>query len=320
MSIQSDHAHIPRTMITLDQPAPAWACVPQQWPSTMDTFSSKKPNKAVFGSFQEDAVNCWKPHKTPSTERCARSLGMNILDYDRLAAEYASHRRVHPGVLRAVCKSVRPEHATLEVGCGTGNYVAALVAITGSQGWGIDPSAEMLAQARRQLDDSPALAIDLRQGQAERFSLDERRFDLVFSVDVIHHVQDRPAYLREAYRALKPGGLLCTATDSEWIIRHREPLATYWPETISVELERYPRVHHLETLYQEAEFTHLERIQVEHRAVLTDIQAYRDKAFSALHLIPEPAFRRGLARLEQDLANSAVSWISRYVLLWGTKG
>jgi ubiquinone/menaquinone biosynthesis C-methylase UbiE len=244
---------------------------------------------------------------------------MNTLDYDRLAAEYASHRRVHPGVLRALCESVRPEHTVLEIGCGTGNYIAALVAITGCRGWGIDPSAEMLAQARRQLDDSPALAIDLCQGQAERFGLGDRRFDLIFSVDVIHHVQDRPAYLRQAYRALKPGGLLCTATDSEWIIRHREPLTTYWPETIAVELERYPRIQHLEALYQEVGFAHRERIQVEHRAALTDIQAYRDKAFSALHLIPETAFRRGLARLEQDLAHGAVSWVSRYLLLWGAK-
>jgi len=41
---------------------------------------------------------------------------MNRLDYDRLAAEYAAHRQVHPGVLRALCEGLCPRHTVLEVG------------------------------------------------------------------------------------------------------------------------------------------------------------------------------------------------------------
>ena len=52
---------------------------------------------------------------------------------------------------------------------------------------------------------------------------------------------------------------------------------------------------------------------------LTDIQAYRDKAFSALLLIPEDAFRRGIERMEQDLRAGPIECVSRYLLLWGTK-
>ena len=243
---------------------------------------------------------------------------MHTLDYDPLASEYATHRQVHPGVLRTLCTEVCAEYTVLEVGCGTGNYITALVAITGCQGWGIDPSAEMLAQAQRRQDAGSMPVIHLYQGQAESFDL-PKPFNRIFSVDVIHHVQDRSAYLRQAYRALKPGGLVCTATDSEWIIRHREPLATYWPETIKVELERYPRIHQLEAVYREAGFGDLARQRVEHSTTLTDIQPYRDKAFSALHLISEAAFQRGLARLEQDMHRGRVPWISRYTLLWGRK-
>jgi SAM-dependent methyltransferase len=159
----------------------------------------------------------------------------------------------------------------------------------------------------------------LHQTQAERLELPCDPFDLIFSVDVIHHIQDRAAYLRQAWKLLKPGGSVCTATDSEWIIRHREPLATYWPETIDVELERYPRIDQLEMLYRNAGLVDLERHLVEYSTPLTDVQAYRDRAFSALHLIPDVAFRRGLTRLEQDACNGPVPWISRYTLLWGTK-
>ena len=59
-------------------------------------------------------------------------------------------------------------------------------------------------------------------------------------MDVIHHVVDRAAYYREAYRVLKPGGQVCTVTDSPWIIRHRQPLSEYFPETMPVETGPLP--------------------------------------------------------------------------------
>jgi hypothetical protein len=52
---------------------------------------------------------------------------------------------------------------------------------------------------------------------------------------------------------------------------------------------------------------------------LSDIQAYRDKAFSALLLISEAAFQRGIERMEQDLSTGPIPCVSRYLLLWGTK-
>jgi hypothetical protein len=52
---------------------------------------------------------------------------------------------------------------------------------------------------------------------------------------------------------------------------------------------------------------------------LTDVQAYRDKAFSALHVISEVDFQRGIARMEKDLHRGPIPCVSRYLLLWGTK-
>ena len=58
---------------------------------------------------------------------------------------------------------------------------------------------------------------------------------------------------------------------------------------------------------------------VEFTYPLTHIQAYRDKAFSSLLLIPEEAFQRGIERMEQDLRTRPIQCVSRYLLLWGTK-
>src|SRR3712207_7697189 len=43
-----------------------------------------------------------------------------------------------------------------------------------------------------------------RSGRAEGLPVPDASFDLVYSVDVIHHVGDRPAAFREAARVLRP--------------------------------------------------------------------------------------------------------------------
>ena len=92
-------------------------------------------------------------------------------------------------------------------------------------------------------------------------------------MDVVHHVSDIARYTKASYRVLAPGGKFCTATDSEWIIRHRVPLATYFPETVEVELARYPPIAALRALYEQAGFVEINEHTVEFRYPLTDIQA-----------------------------------------------
>lgn len=234
------------------------------------------------------------------------------IDYDAIVAAYARSRRIHPRVLEALCRGIDPTSTVLEVGCGTGNYIAAIWETVGCACWGLEPSTGMLAQAQTR-----SKAITWRQSGAEVLDVPDQAFDRVFSVDVIHHVRDKPAYIKQAGRALKPGGRLCTATDSEGVIRNRVPLSSYFPKTIEHELARYPRIDDLRGWTIEAGFEEIMEETVEWRYELVDAQAYRDKAFSALHLIDEAAFARGLARLEADLAQGPLPCVSRYTLVWG---
>jgi ubiquinone/menaquinone biosynthesis C-methylase UbiE len=238
----------------------------------------------------------------------------HLIDYNQLAADYARHRQVHPGVLLALCGAATPASRVLEVGCGTGNYISALQRQVGCACWGIDPSVEMLNRARK-----GSTAVTYRQASAEDLGFPPGTFDLVFSVDVIHHVVDRQAYLAQALAVLAPGGKICTATDSAWIIRHRQPLSHYFPETVEPELARYPRVADLRAGMARARFVQLDERTVECAYPLTDIQAYRAKAFSALHLISDAAFQRGIERMARDLRDGPIICTPRYTLLWGSK-
>lgn len=202
----------------------------------------------------------------------------------------------------------------LEIGCGTGNYLAALNESVDCRCWGIDPSEAMLAEAKKRLPKAQLL-----HAAAERLDLSADQFDLLFAVDVVHHVADRPRAFRKCHRVLRAGGKLCLVTDSPSIIRRREPLAVYFPETVPVELARYPTPDTLKTELRDAGFSGITEVEVEFSSPLTDIEPYRAKVYSSLRLISQDAFERGMERLERDVRSTQVRWISRYLLIWGIK-
>ncbi|MBN1260841.1 MAG: methyltransferase domain-containing protein [Anaerolineae bacterium] len=239
-----------------------------------------------------------------------------MLHYDDLALDYALCRRVNPGVVRDLVETghVGAQTRVLEVGCGTANYLASLIGWTGCWGCGLDPTLSMLRLAHRQ-----RLPLRLWAGRAEELASTSGVFDLVFSVDVIHHIRQRRQYFVEAHRVLTPSGRICTVTDSEVIIRNREPMSVYFPETVPLDVARYPRISTLREMMYEVGFHTITQTAVTFVDALYDSDMYRKKAFSALHLIPDAAFQEGIARLEADLALGPVRRVSRYVLLWGAR-
>lgn len=238
----------------------------------------------------------------------------NQIDYNQLAEDYARHRQVQPEAFKALLNDgkISPDTTLLEVGCGTGNYITALQGISGCAAWGIDPSEKMLAHAREQVNQ-----VQYKIGQAENLDFADFSFDMIFSVDVIHHVKDRARYFQEAFRALKINGLICTVTDLEQVIRERSPLSVYFPTTVTEELKRYPKISQLREYMLSSGFSEIREYNVYFHYLLSDIQSYRDKAFSSLHLIDNQDFEKGIARMEFDLQKGPIQARSGYTLLWG---
>lgn len=235
-----------------------------------------------------------------------------MIDYDTIAASFARYRRADAEVVRALASGTKPQFALLDVGCGTGNYSVALRELVGCACIGIDPSNEMLAAARRS-----SAAVTFLRGRAERLAFHDESFDLAFSVDVIHHVADHRAYFQEASRVLRSGGRICTVTESDEMIRQRIH-SFYFPETVEVELARYPPISTLRDLMTEAGFHEIVEEAVQRRSLITDIGGYRQKAFSCLQLIAPAAFDRGMRRVEEALRAGPIEAVSRNLLLWGT--
>ncbi len=239
-----------------------------------------------------------------------------MVNYDGLAREYAQHRGPLPVVTQALIEggSLTRDSRVLELGCGTGNYVLALQDAAGCACWGIDRSEEMLAHARARAGD-----VAFALGDATHLGFADNSFDLVFSVDVIHHIEAKADFYKEAYRLLVPGGRLCTMTDSEELIRNSMVLSRYFPETVPVNIARYPTVNEHREWMTRAGFREFSEAVVSHPVTVTDSGCYASKANSTLHMIPAHAFEHGLMRLERDLAAGPVTGLRRYLGLWGTK-
>ena len=123
----------------------------------------------------------------------------------------------------------------LEVGCGTGNYIGALSDFTGCKAFGVDPTEAMLDIAKKR-----AHRVSYSLNSAEDLDFENDSFDFVFSIDVIHFVGDHGKAFQEAARILKPEGSICTITDTEELVRTREPMITYFPDILDVVKEGYP--------------------------------------------------------------------------------
>ncbi|MGH2614784.1 MAG: class I SAM-dependent methyltransferase [Thermomicrobiales bacterium] len=106
---------------------------------------------------------------------------------------------------------IAPGERVLDVGCGTGEITMRAKTRTGPAGSvaGIDPSPEMIAEARRKASQG-GLAIDYRVAAVEEMPFPDETFDVVLSSLMMHHLPAdlKPRALAEIRRVLKPGGRL----------------------------------------------------------------------------------------------------------------
>jgi len=112
---------------------------------------------------------------------------------------YTGRRKILAGFVEAICRQVTDRRPRiLDVGCGTGANLLMLSEYGDAEG--VDISEDALAFCReRGLD-------KVRLGAGEQLPYDDGTFDLVTALDVVEHMDDDLAGLREMRRVLRPGG------------------------------------------------------------------------------------------------------------------
>jgi SAM-dependent methyltransferase len=103
----------------------------------------------------------------------------------------------------------RPGERILDLGCGTG-HLTAQIAEAGAEVVGIDASAAMVDEARRQFAGRPRLRFEIADARtfadAAELAGEIGRFDAVFSNAVLHWVRPAEDAVRNVRRALRRGG------------------------------------------------------------------------------------------------------------------
>lgn len=242
---------------------------------------------------------------------------MNI-DYNLIARSYAANRSASPRILAHIQEEMQSRSRTkiLEIGCGTADYLSALCQAWGSIGIGFDQSEGMLAEASKRNH-----IFELIQGDASvGLPFPSDAFDFTFSVDVIHYITDLRRYFKEAFRVLDQGGAILTVTDSPEDIRMRT-MSHYFPESLDIELKRYPRIEILEDTMYKAGFTGIRTTHTRYEFILNEshLEKYAHKAFSSLRLISSECFTIGLERLSEDIRMGRGMGIEVYTYILGIK-
>ena len=112
---------------------------------------------------------------------------------------YTGRRKILTSFVEDICRRVTDRRPRiLDVGCGTGANLLMLSQYGDAEG--VDISEDALAFCReRGLE-------KVKLGAGEKLPYDDGTFDLVTALDVVEHMDDDLAGLREMRRVLRPGG------------------------------------------------------------------------------------------------------------------
>ena len=194
----------------------------------------------------------------------------------------------------------------LDIGCGTGRFLAQLAEI--AKAWGVDASPEMLEVARTR-----AGGAGLKLGSAEELPFKDGWFEGA-TMWLVAHLVDRPRAFAEAHRVLSPNGSFAVATfdpsyfDEFW-------LNELFPSMERIDRERFPTADELTAELAGAGYAGSRLTRLSQTGSLSRedaLERIRGKHISTFDLISGEEYEAGLARAERELPDRVdyrIEWL-----------
>jgi ubiquinone/menaquinone biosynthesis C-methylase UbiE len=142
--------------------------------------------------------------------RRRRDVAVHFGYYDEHATRHAVALDNLNRVL-ANLADIQPGERVLDAGCGLGNSAFWLAEQRGAQVVGINIVESQIADCQKFAEQKKARNVEFLQADFCKIPFSENTFDAVWACESVCHAADKPAFYREAFRVLKPGGRLVMA-------------------------------------------------------------------------------------------------------------
>jgi SAM-dependent methyltransferase len=227
---------------------------------------------------------------------------MRQVDYDDVAPTYDRRydRNRYSDVRDVLLRFVGDARRVLEVGCGTGHWLAEL-ASDSRDVVGIDPSWGMLEIAA-----GAAPAARLVRARAENLPFAEAITDRIFCINAMHHFADKPAFVAEARRVVRKGGAILiigldphVGIDQWWVY-------DYFPSARAPDLARYPSTAAIRSMLEAAGFTDVATSVAQHFPAALPFDKALERGYldrrstSQLLVISDEEYEAGIRRMTAE--------------------
>ncbi|WP_425418770.1 ArsR/SmtB family transcription factor [Oricola indica] len=143
--------------------------------------------------------------KVSRREKASSYFSKNAASWDEIRSHHVADKQVEEALVSLI--GDKPVRYMLDLGTGTGRLLE-LFSDLYQYGIGIDSNRDMLNVARANLDAAGVRNAEVRLGDVYNLPVAHNGFDLVTIHQVLHYLDDPVAAIRQAARALRPGGRL----------------------------------------------------------------------------------------------------------------